>query len=191
MKTTRDFARLHNDVQALSPAIKRKLASIDALERRVRVLEGDGADYVKRDGTTPLTGDWDNTGRRIRNTGVAEVTGTAPTSPAVGLIWLDESGSSGTAGIVTQRTITADYTATLADTVIWCDATAGPITLSLPVATTGGKVYWVKKVDASTNAVTIDGASADTLDGGLTATISWQYEALIAIADSTSDWRIH
>lgn len=48
-----------------------------------------GGDFVLRDGSLPLTDDWANRGRRIRETGVAEVRSDTPISPATGLFWLD------------------------------------------------------------------------------------------------------
>ena len=46
----------------------------------------------------------------------------------------------------------------------------------------------VKKVDASGNAVTIDGAGSDTIDGALTIALSTQYEAVELWCDGTNWW---
>lgn len=58
---------------------------------------------------------------------------------------------------------TTDYTATLNDYVIVVDATAGPVTITLPTSGTTpaavhGQKYLVKKIDSSANSVTVAGA---------------------------------
>lgn len=76
---------------------------------------------------------------------------------------------------------TADYTVGVADysRTITVDATAGPVTLSLPSAASAGSGFFVtvKRIDATTNAVTIDANGAETIDGALTLILSTQYEA--------------
>ena len=69
-----------------------------------------GLVYVLADGTIPLSGDWDNTGYRIRNTGAAEVQAAAPATPATGLIWLDTDATPG-AGIYIMADGTVPLTA--------------------------------------------------------------------------------
>ena len=63
------------------------------------------------------------------------------------------------------------YTALVYDYVIRADATSGVITVNLPTAVgNAGKIYKIYRTDilASTNFVTIDGNSAQTIDGNLT-----------------------
>lgn len=76
---------------------------------------------------------------------------------------------------------TADYTVTTADMgkTITVDATGGARTITLPTVASAGDGFTVtiKRIDATTNAVTIDGNGAETIDGALTLFLSTQYEA--------------
>lgn len=87
-------------------------------------------------------------------------------------------------------TKTAAYTATVSDKTILCDATSGAFTVTLP-ATQGlsGITYYIKKVDSSGNAVTIDGNGSETIDGDTTVKITTQYEALLLQTDG-SNWHV-
>jgi len=74
--------------------------------------------------------------------------------------------------------------------MVFCDATSGNITVTLPVATLNtGRMYRIKKTDSSGNTVTVDGNSSETIDGGTTATISNQFEAITIMCDG-SNWHI-
>lgn len=66
--------------------------------------DDDHIQYILAAGTRSLTGDWDNTGFRIRNTGTAEVIPTAPPSPVTGLFWLDTSEPALDTEILTLQT---------------------------------------------------------------------------------------
>lgn len=86
---------------------------------------------------------------------------------------------------------TANYTATKEDYVILCDASGGAFTVTLPVGLVEpGRSYHIKKTDSSANAVTIDAAGSETIDGDLTVGISAQYESLLLISDG-SNWHVH
>ena len=84
---------------------------------------------------------------------------------------------------------TTSYPATESDEFIAVDATAGAVVITLPaVATTRvGKVYTVKKVDASGNAASINPNSTETLDGSATTLdITTQYAAITIINTGTA-----
>ncbi len=85
----------------------------------------------------------------------------------------------------------AAYTATLADEVIECDATSAAFTVTLPAAasSTGLKLY-IKKIDASANAVTIDANASETIDGATTKALSSQYASYTIICNG-SGWSIY
>jgi hypothetical protein len=72
--------------------------------------------------------------------------------------------------------VTATYTARMFDERVLCDATAGAFTVTLPSAASarGREIVFVK-TDASGNAVTLDGASAETINGAATASLASQY----------------
>jgi len=87
-------------------------------------------------------------------------------------------------------TKTAAYTATLNDKIILCDATAGAFTITLPTAVGNrDKRFIIKKIDSSTNTVTIDGNGAETIDGVATKILQYQYQSIDIISDN-ANWII-
>jgi len=70
------------------------------------------------------------------------------------------------------------------------NAAGGQVYVSLPAAVNvSGKVYCIKKVDSTINAVTIDADGSETIDGDLTIDITGQYDALTVVSNGTS-WLI-
>jgi len=97
------------------------------------------------------------------------------------------AASAGVAPLST-RTESATYTATLSDDVILVNANSGAVTIDLPVAATAnGKVYQIKKIDASANDVIIDGDGSETIDGALTQVTNTQYESFSIVCNGT-EW---
>jgi hypothetical protein len=90
------------------------------------------------------------------------------------------------------RTITANATLTNQDCTVLGDATGGAITVTLPTAASAfdglgaGRIYTVKKVDASANAVTLDGNGAETIDGAATAVLAAQWASVRVQSDGTN-----
>ncbi len=72
------------------------------------------------------------------------------------------------------------------DKVFVVDASSGPITVTLPVATPNGFRIHVKKIDPTANAVTVDADGTDTIDGSLTAVISGQNDSIPINSDGTN-----
>jgi len=69
------------------------------------------------------------------------------------------------------------------------DASGGAITVTLPAAAScTGRRYDIKKVDSSANAVTIDGDSAETIDGAATKVLSSQYSSVTIISNGSGWW---
>lgn len=102
-----------------------------------------------------------------------------------GATWIDEGG-----GSRALRTEVANYVAVDADSIILVDATGAARTITLPdAAGRTGKVYDIKKIDASANAVIIDGDGADTIDGAASASLTKQHESLTIVSDG-ANWRI-
>ena len=89
------------------------------------------------------------------------------------------------------RTITTTATLALRDTAVYADATAGAVMVNLPSANlaTVGKVYTIKKIDASANAVTVDAAGGDLIDGAGTYPLGAQWDAITVQSDGTN-WYI-
>lgn len=74
--------------------------------------------------------------------------------------------------------------------VTLCDATSNAITVNLPTASAAtGRIYHIKKIDSSVNAVTIDASSTQQIDGQLTKVLSTQYESVTITSDG-SNWFI-
>lgn len=86
-------------------------------------------------------------------------------------------------------TKTANYTITNADSVILANAASGPFTLSLPPAATANKTYTIKKIDNTSNAVTIDGNGSETIDDALTQVVTIPKTSLTFVTDG-SNWHI-
>lgn len=91
------------------------------------------------------------------------------------------------ASIVAKSTT---YTATINDHVITGDATDGAFTITLPaLSELPGLILHIKKIDASGNAVTIDGSGAETIDGATTQVLSTQYDNKMIVAGA-SEWHV-
>lgn len=83
---------------------------------------------------------------------------------------------------------TTTYTATGDETVIPCSASGGAFTVTLPAAASyTGKKFIIIKTDTSTNAVTIDGNSSETINGQTTISLNFQYESVEIMCDG-SNW---
>lgn len=102
-------------------------------------------------------------------------------------VFLDAPAASLLTPIVVNKA--ANYTATQKDYFLAVDCTAGVVTITLPPATTRAQLT-VKKVDGTTNAVTIARAGADTIDNTTTATLTAQYDSYSFISDGGTKWWI-
>jgi len=90
------------------------------------------------------------------------------------------------------KTKTAAYTVVVTDKIILCDTTAGAFTLTLPSAVgLRDKEFIFKKIDSATNAVTIEGAGSETIDGNLNVLISASSQyGYVAVRSDGSNWYI-
>lgn len=83
------------------------------------------------------------------------------------------------------------YTLDDDDCIILADATAGVITINLPPLPADPTVqsykYLIKKIDASANAVTIDGNAAETIEGAATKSLATQYTHALLV-NGTAEW---
>jgi hypothetical protein len=93
-------------------------------------------------------------------------------------------------GTYTTSTQTSSYTITNSDTVVLVNATSGNVIVTLPAASgmTGYRFY-VKRIDSSSNTVTIGRSGSDTIDGMTSFTLDIQYTAVGVISNGTS-WYI-
>jgi hypothetical protein len=84
---------------------------------------------------------------------------------------------------------TATFTASGTENVFLCNATSGAITANLPSAAIGSIsriVFTFKKTDSSGNAVTVDAASTETIDGATTYVLGSQYKSVTIMSDGTN-----
>lgn len=85
------------------------------------------------------------------------------------------------------RSITASYDVAGDDMVILADASGGAITVGLPPAAGAlQQVFYVKKIDSSSNAVTIDPYGSETVDGETTYTLGAQYSSVCIYCDGNA-----
>lgn len=129
-----------------------------------------------QDPATPSTGELQYANGTDRAAGFYVYTGAA---------W-DSIATSG--GITTQTsTKTTTYTITTSDDVILADATSAAFTITLPAAnSTPRKLYRIKKIDSTLNAITIDAAGSETIEGSADTTINTQYETITLVPNGTS-----
>lgn len=120
------------------------------------------------------------------------------TTPAAGdLLVIDDASANETKHIrfddlggryMTIESKSSDFNAAEGIDLYLCDATSGAITVTLPASPTDGTVLRAKKIDASGNAVTIDGDAGDTIDGATTKALSSQYDTATIAFDGTEWW---
>jgi len=100
-------------------------------------------------------------------------------------------GSDAVGGPISISTKVANYNVLLTDNVLRADCTAGSVTFFLPpAATSTGRVFWFKKIDATANAMILDANGVELIDGSLTKSTAIQFEAFTLISDGTS-WGIY
>jgi hypothetical protein len=87
------------------------------------------------------------------------------------------------------QTKTSGYTeaATSGINIRLCDLAAG-FTVVLPTAVGNKALFTFKKMQAA-GSIIIDGAGTETIDGGLTATLTNRYEAISLVSDG-ANWSI-
>lgn len=87
------------------------------------------------------------------------------------------------------KTTTVAYTVTANIYYVRGDATAGAIAVTLPPAINNtGRQVFVKKIDASGNAVTVTAAGADTIEGAATAVLAAQWAKTLLISNGNATW---
>lgn len=74
--------------------------------------------------------------------------------------------------------------------LVLVNAASGPVTITLPAATVKGLPFTFRRIDSTTNVVTVNRAGADTIDEGATSfTIPGKGTVREIAADGTSSWR--
>ena len=88
----------------------------------------------------------------------------------------------------TFRTLSASGPVGQGDDVVLVDATSGAVTVSLPPAADRFKELCIKKIDSSSNAVTVDGDGSETIDDSATLVLASQYDAVRLASDGLEWW---
>lgn len=87
-------------------------------------------------------------------------------------------------------TVTGTYAVQSADYLILANAAGGNVTVTLPTAAASkGRTLLIKKIDASTNTVTIDPAGTELIDGNATYSTAIQNLTIMIVCDGTA-WYI-
>jgi len=77
---------------------------------------------------------------------------------------LEISGASGSGDIRTTTAVSANYTATDSDSVIWANATTANITVTLPASPTDGRFYTIIKTGGIWDVIVDDNTTTHTMD---------------------------
>lgn len=97
----------------------------------------------------------------------------------------DNTGGGGSSYTVTTQAAGYTEAATSGEYIRLCDNAAG-FTVNLPTAVGNTAKLTFKKMQAA-GAIVLDGSGTQTIDGGLTATLNAQYEAVTLVSDN-SNW---
>ena len=90
---------------------------------------------------------------------------------------------------VKVKTTTAAYTVENDIFYVRADATSGVITITLPTASVyPGRRIFIKKIDASGNAVTVSRGGTDTIEGSNTITLAAQWNSQELISNGNTMW---
>jgi len=84
----------------------------------------------------------------------------------------------------TVKSVSTNYNANDGEIVL-VDASGGAVTVTLPSPSNGARVR-VKKIDSSSNTVTVQPSGTETIDGASSHSISQQYETYEYVSDGTN-----
>jgi hypothetical protein len=88
-------------------------------------------------------------------------------------------------------TVTTAYTLKITDRWVLVDATAAPVIVTLPAAfVMKGRDFSFKKIDVSANAMTIDAAGTETIDGALIFVTAVAYVSVTIVSNGANWWII-
>lgn len=95
-------------------------------------------------------------------------------------------------GLSAKTTIaTSNYTMSALDFGVLANASSAALKVTLPPASTAlGMMVLVKKIDSSTNAVTIAASGTNKVDGKASQSLAKQYDSYELISDGSSNWYI-
>jgi hypothetical protein len=85
---------------------------------------------------------------------------------------------------------TGNYSMSESDFAVFVNSSSGKVKITLPAASTTGQMVHIKKIDSSTNAVTVAAAGTDKIEGTSSKALSFQYHSLTLIAAGNGEWYI-
>jgi hypothetical protein len=183
------------------------LAEITELNPNTKTLSFTaGANSVSRTLSTSITTPWETwarSGSRVLGwyNGAAEPEAVVSAEPSsiyiqddttsVPSVWIKRSGTGNTGwaqlNAPNERLVTATGSEVAGDNVLYVDASGGAITLSLLTPSVRPRILTIKKIDTTSNPVTID-AGSSSVDGFTTRTLTIHGSTLV-IATTGSVWR--
>lgn len=86
------------------------------------------------------------------------------------------------------RTVTTNDAFGPSDSLILVDASAGPVTAILPLASAGARACQIRKVDATANAAILAAQGGDTINGLASLSTTTQFDTIGAATDGISQW---
>lgn len=155
--------------------------------------------YIKKISTTPNACVIDGNGNNIDGSSTLTLSGTSQSVliqfSTVDSQWnvvgsnIGASPLAGTGLQTAQRTVTSNTTLTADDFAVFCDATAGTVTLTAPASPQDGTVFFVKKIDSSTNACQFTGSS--NVDGSASYNLDQQNQSAgLEFSASPAQWYV-
>lgn len=98
-------------------------------------------------------------------------------------------GANSAGGPVAVSIKTSNYTVLTTDCFLSADCTSNPVTFTMPTASGNtGRIFYFKKIDMTSNAMTVIGAGSDTIDGAANISTTVQYEEFSLISNGGSGW---
>jgi len=120
---------------------------------------------------------------RIDSGGGSAAGAAGPEGPA-GPAGPSGAGPGGPAPISTKI---SNYTVLTGDCILKADCSSGAIQFLLPSASSmAGRIFYFTKVDATSNAMTMQAAGIDTINGLSSQTTSIQYDSFMLVSDGTT-----
>lgn len=98
------------------------------------------------------------------------------------------SGGGGSGGSTQFATVTSNTTLSSGSTSVLVNASGGNVAITLPSAVGQNNNFYIKRIDASTNTVTIGTTSAQTIDGQSSVGIQFQYSSVTLKSDNANWW---
>lgn len=162
------------------------LQAMGKIQAQLNAKQATGS-YLTENQTINVTGDATGSGKTDLTLTLIPV-GTAGTYRSVTTDVKGRVISGNEAEIVKVFTATTNYIMNSMDSVVFVDASAGPVEVTLPSNPELGRVCTVKRIDGTSNSISVNG-NTKNIDESLIQTITAQYDSLAFIYNG-SQWFI-